>query len=191
MTWTFIKEKDWQLRIDSEEQLVEYYVENEILDNDREHFHRLIKYNGESSYNKVSHSVFGGAVERISKEYGFSYDDAYEYLKDVQLFSMLNVLKKTGAIYINRYGGFHGERKDMDMTRFVHREDLEWPRYSFDDIRIKKFDDGTHYYAYIGDAQVRDENGALKWDTEEDARKAAEKYRYNRWEAKGGKICEM
>lgn len=59
-----------------------------------------------------------------------------------------------------------------NMTRFVHRDELKWPLYTSDQIRIKKFDDGTHYYAYIGDAQVRDDNGVLKWDTEEAARAA-------------------
>ena len=180
MTWTFIKEKDWQLRIDSVEQLVNFYFENKVLESDRHHFHRLLKDNGESSYNVVSHSEFGGIVKQFHTEYGLDYDDAYQHLENLQLASMWKVLKETGAIYINRHGGFHGERKNMDMTRFVHRDELKWPLYTTDQIRIKKFDDGTHYYAYIGDTQVRDDNGVLKWDTEEAARAAAEKYRYTR-----------
>ena len=184
MTWTFIKEKDWQLRIDSEEQLVEYYTKNKMFENDRKHFHKLLKDNGESSYNVVAHSVFGGMVKNISKEYDLSFDEAYELIKNIQFSSMLNILRKTGVIYINRVGGFHTERENQDTTRFVHREKLEWPRYYSDDIRIKKFDDGTHYYAYIGDAQVRDTGGILKWDTEEEARKAAKKYQYSKGQNK-------
>lgn len=40
------------------------------------------------------------------------------------------------------------------------------------DIRIKKFPYGNHYYAYIGDMQVKDGN-IIKWNTYEDAHRAA------------------
>ena len=49
-----------------------------------------------------------------------------------------------------------------------------FPTFCRSDIRAEQFKGGKHWYAYIGDMQVR--NGdIMKWDTEEEARRAAEK----------------
>lgn len=47
-----------------------------------------------------------------------------------------------------------------------------FPAFGRSDIRVERFKGGKHWYAYIGDMQVR--NGdTMKWDTEEEARRAA------------------
>ena len=51
---------------------------------------------------------------------------------------------------------------------FAYREDLVFPNYTVDDIRIKKFNGGCHFYVYAGDAQLRDDN-RLKWNSYTDA----------------------
>ena len=86
---------------------------------------------------------------------------------------MLKVLNETGAIYVNRKGGFHGNYKVYD--NFVHRTTLDFPRFYSKDIRIKRFEDGTHWYAYVGDMQVRD-GDILKWNSYDEAYNQAKKY---------------
>lgn len=82
----------------------------------------------------------------------------------------LNNIKRDGAVYINRVGG---STFSVDYTQFCRRKELIFPDFKKEDIRVRRFDGGRHWYAYIGDMQVR--NGTeLKWNTQEAARRAAE-----------------
>ena len=100
------------------------------------------------------------------------YDTAMNIFQAIESFSsmvamnMLNSLQETGAIYINRVGGYHGYYKDSKENGFVRRKELVFPDFKKDEIRIKKFSNGEHYYAYIDDMQVRD-GDTLKWNTYE------------------------
>ena len=66
------------------------------------------------------------------------------------------------------------DEKDKEYA-VVKREKLVFPKFDKNDIRIEKFPYGAHYYAYVGDVQVKD-GTTLKWNTYEEARRQAEKY---------------
>ena len=72
---------------------------------------------------------------------------------------------QSGPIYINAYGGWHSGGEYSD---WLHSDQLVFPDFGKEQIRIKQFDGGKHYYAYIGDLQIRD-GDKLKWDTYEEA----------------------
>ncbi len=59
-------------------------------------------------------------------------------------------------------------------TQFCRRKSLVFPNFKKSDIRIRKYDYGSHYYAFVGDMQVRD-GDKLKWNTYEEAYLNAEK----------------
>lgn len=83
----------------------------------------------------------------------------------------LDTIRKYGAVFINPAGGHtHG----IETVQFCRRKELVFPDFKQEDIRIKRFHGGEHWYAYIGDMQVRDE-GRVKWNTKEEAQAAAEK----------------
>ncbi len=82
----------------------------------------------------------------------------------------LRNIREDGAVYINRVGG---STFSVDYTQFCRRKELIFPDFKKEDIRVKKFEGGRHWYAYIGEMQVRN-NGELKWNTQEAAREAAE-----------------
>lgn len=82
----------------------------------------------------------------------------------------LNTIKEYGAVYINKAGGHTFQ---VHETQFCRRKELIFPDFKIEDIRVKRFQGGCHWYAYIGDMQVRN-GGELKWNTEAAARKAAE-----------------
>ena len=69
---------------------------------------------------------------------------------------------------INSVGGYYRYYPTDKEYAFVRRKELIFPDFKKDDIRIKQFPGGEHYYAYIGDMQVRDGN-TLKWDSYQDA----------------------
>lgn len=68
---------------------------------------------------------------------------------------------ENGEIFVNPVGG---KTFSLDYDQFVWRSHLAFPDYSVNDIRIKQFEGGTHFYAYLGDAQLRD-GEKLKWNT--------------------------
>ena len=91
----------------------------------------------------------------------------------------LRYLQEFGGFYINRVGGhtFMWE-KDVEYG-FVRRKELVWPIFNVNDIRVKSFQGGQHFYAYVDDVQVREGSGndtKLKWDTYEEAYQAALSY---------------
>lgn len=49
-------------------------------------------------------------------------------------------------------------------------EDVRYMRWDMPDLKIK----GTHWYAKLGRFDVKDKDGNMKWDTKEEAEKAAE-----------------
>ena len=77
--------------------------------------------------------------------------------------------RENGAVYFNRVGG---KPFSVNHVQFCRRKNLVFPDFKESDIRIKKQTGGTHYYAYIGDMQVRD-GDILKWNTFDEAYKRA------------------
>lgn len=83
-----------------------------------------------------------------------------------------------------------------EILEEMEKDTLEYPietQFRFEDVRYMKWDmpdlriKGTHWYAKIGNRDVKDKDGNCKWDTIEEAHKAAEWFveelnlrRYNR-----------
>lgn len=77
----------------------------------------------------------------------------------------MRTLEQYEAIYINPVGGY---TFGLEYTQFCRRKNLVFPNFRESDIRIKRFEGGEHYYAYIGDMQVRD-GDKMKWFNREEA----------------------
>ena len=84
--------------------------------------------------------------------------------------SELKNIQKYGVCYFNCVGG-HTFGVEYDM--FCRRKELVFPNYNVSDIRIKQFENGEHFYAYIGDTQVKDKYNNMKWNTRNEAYEAA------------------
>lgn len=98
---------------------------------------------------KCNTTLYGG-FERLQTEFGMALH------RDIL---------ENGETFVNGVGG---KTFSLDYDQFVWRKDLVFPHYTIADIRIKQFEKGQHYYAYVGDTQLR--NGEkLKWDTYNEA----------------------
>lgn len=98
---------------------------------------------------KCNTSLYGG-FERLQIEFGMVLH------KDIL---------ENGETFVNSVGG---KTFSLEYDQFVWRKDLVFPNYTISDIRIKRFEKGVHYYAYVGDTQLR--NGdKIKWNTYEEA----------------------
>lgn len=69
-------------------------------------------------------------------------------------------------------GGYFPIKQDNEYRIL----ETDTKKYTNKDIKINKWFGGKHFYAKISEIDVVDEFGNVKWNTEEDATKAAEKY---------------
>ena len=81
--------------------------------------------------------------------------------------AQLDALHEHGALYFNPAGGWNwGPPGEPVQTAW--RDGFAFPSFTKDDIKITRFPDGTHYYAHIGDMEVRD-GDVIKWPTRQEA----------------------
>lgn len=100
--------------------------------------------------------------------------DATVAIKSQVLSTQLDLLLKGYDIYINSSGGYHME-KGKNYKQWYRKKKLIFPNFKKDELKIKKFPMGTHWYAYIGDMQLRD-GDTVKWDKYEDAYNYAQQF---------------
>ena len=74
------------------------------------------------------------------------------------------------VIVVNKNGGYFMLDKDKQgvYSQWWKRDRIEFPEFKRKDIRIKKFPLGNHWYAYVGDMQIRD-GDKIKWNSYEEA----------------------
>lgn len=115
-------------------------------------------------------SEVAATVMFMAKLHGTNPKEYFQALKAFQSETMKQALAEGMTLYVNSKGGctFHLENI---MNRYETKE-LCWPVFTENDIRIKKWPGGSHYYAYVGPVQVKCGN-TLKWSTEEQARDVA------------------
>lgn len=188
--YLFVWDKDggWYLKIDSVEALTDYY--ERTLPGKYEgaiNLYREALMEKEEGESVLEYFMRKPAEERIrlttSKDFMFMYaailkaekQEGATFLDGLRFINLeaggvaLKDLRENGAVYFNSVGG---KTFQVDYSQFCRRKELVFPCYSESDIRIGRFKGGTHYYAYIGDMQVRD-GDILKWNTFDEAYKRA------------------
>lgn len=182
------KNKGWWLKIDTIEKLADYY--EHILPNRYEGAITLYKdclfekNEDESVLEYIMHKPFEERIRIMqTKDFQFMYmaiqkaekRDNMTFLDGIRAINLemgesdLRYIREDGAVYFNRVGG---KTFSVDYVQFCRRKNLVFPDFKVSDIRVKQQTGGTHYYAYIGDMQVRDRN-ILKWNTFDEAYKRA------------------
>lgn len=156
----------WWLKINTPEQLFDYYEKTEgrwsqafsNLINSKE----FVK-SGKKHADTLSYYIGTYGANRHLNPIQATVSVRTELMKN-----QLNSLLECGEIYINSCGGYHGKSEDKEYSQFVRRKEFVFPDFKENEIKIEKFPGGSHFYAYIGDMQVRD-GDTLKWNTYEEA----------------------
>ncbi len=160
--------KGWMLKIDSLDDLNDYM--RMIWDIRREDLFWDIKRIREKQHPSSDMGNLCSILASIK-----SGDEYVEFcrIRELQHKQMTDMILKGETLYVNASGGY---TIHMNKTEARYEsEKLMWPVFKEDDIRVKTWPGGTHFYAYIGPVQVK-QDGELKWDTEEEARQAAMAY---------------
>lgn len=80
-------------------------------------------------------------------------------------------IREDGRLFINRNGGCNSF---IEYDTFCHRKNLVWPSFRKSDLRLKQYDGGTHWYAYIDNFEVKNPlTGSSRFFSESDARNTA------------------
>lgn len=175
MKYRFIyKNGGWWLKISTTSELLEYHnmVESSRVAKGYESFLRSKEF-FETGYKPMANSLgqlIGYRRENDSSKSSIEIacDIQYEKYK-----TQLEYLRKGYNIYINSCGGWHFGKNDF--KQWVDRNKIVFPNFTKDQIKIEKFSGGEHFYAYIDDMQIRD-NDTLKWNTYEEAYNHALEY---------------
>lgn len=176
MDWHFVLlEKNttnagWWLKIDNIEQLSDY------LEQTNDQYAKALKNyitDKEFQPTSVSHNPY-------LKEIPLTYALAFHQKKtkqniiktivnfaNIQYINMANAILDHGCIYMNKNGGYFWDKNQI-VDEFIYRSELVFPEFDKSDIHIRQFPNDTHFYAYLGDMQVRDGN-KLKYDSYEEA----------------------
>lgn len=177
--------KQWWLKLTEAEQLEDYH--KKVAGNRYEgaiNLYRKFKEDGKEWYNLLDDLPLQERIKMMeSKDFKYiqcaiikakqiegTILDGFRCLNIEIGMTQLENIRKYGAVFINEVGGHTHE---VETMQFCRRKQLIFPNFCREEIRIKQFKGGKHWYAYIGDMQVR--NGdQLKWNTKEAARAAAE-----------------
>ena len=171
-----LKETGWWLKIQNVDELLDYYnqidktrfkhvLENYIYGKEWNDYHEEMQNKEHARHWKEA--ALTDAVVRFGSHHDYNIIESISNFSKMIIEQQLDMLEKTGCIYINRNGGYHG-KTTKPAKGFIYREKLMFPEYQKEDIRILQFPNGKHYYAYIDDLEVR-EGDNIKWNTYEEA----------------------
>ena len=85
----------------------------------------------------------------------------------------VRALEKYGCIYIQSCGSYMTSSKTHKVIETKELEELVYPDNK--KIRYLRWPNGQHWYAKIGDTDIR-VDGEMKWDSREEAEEAVKKY---------------
>jgi len=119
-------------------------------------FHRFY-INGSHLTNKIS-----CAVKLLAETYEISPMVAIKefYLKRYK--AMLNQILKGNIIVLKENNSWF---PITDKNRYKIEKDSKQEKYTEKDIKISRWEGGRHYYAKVGNIQVKDEFDNIKWSS--------------------------
>ena len=168
---------DWLLVIESVEDLIMYH-DNTMLAQIQPAWDNLLK----THKGKAHIATVLGRLINIQAEIEGGKKSLIELTSIVSgkvFAAKASALMNFKKIYINKTGGFFPHSEDVIVLDEMIIEDkrLIFPQYTENDIRIKKWDGGKHYYAFVGDFEV-EMHGERKWNTEQRAMDMAKAFLY-------------
>lgn len=175
--WTFLYEEPdngWWLKIDNANDLVWYHQHTQerwsiVLE---DYMCYGDKYEETGNPYCFKHSLTT-AVVRFGESKGLTILDAIVQFKLMVASQQLEEIHRNGYIVLNKSGGYHPG--PIEYSQFVKRKTFTWPDFKESDIKITKFEGGTHWYVHIGEMELH-EGDDIKWMSESDARMAAMRY---------------
>lgn len=145
-----------------------------------------IKHGG--AFMKHPIDVAASAIESITEIKGYErssplalFDTANELLLTT-IKGRLKTIGKGEVVYLEdgvRQFGYTSKNPYFEIIERYYSDKLEYPDFkkpTLDDVRFIQWDGGEHWYAKINKEDIVDEIGRQKWNTKDEAEKAAKWY---------------
>ena len=177
MKYTFVFiDSCWYLKISTLEELKDY---TETM---KSHWEEILN----NILNSKEFTLYGnkhaGAVETAIGLYGsnkgLNVFEAVDRFRQQVISEQTSEINKGNTIVINKNGGYFvisNKAEQKVYKQWCKRDKIEFPEFHKQDIRIERFPLGNHWYAYIGNTQIRD-GDKLKWNSYEEAYKYASQF---------------
>lgn len=168
-------------------------TENQVL----EHWEKYVRSVISDGTRKLVQKAFSGTTGHFTNDFErtveitatslhLSITEAMSKVENEAFHTRMNTFFTNGEIFLT-----HGLTVVLIDDRFfrvaetVEKETLVYPdedKPTLQDVRFIVWDGGKHFYAKIGKLDVVDANGNQKWDTRQEAEKAAEWYIKKYWQ---------
>ena len=143
----------------------------------------LVEREGDEPYIITPHPTtqFGMGVEAYLDVVNGNYALGMLELENIAWQSRKESFEKGRDIYLAEgMTVYEIDDRFFEIAEELEKEELVYPtkkNWTIDDVRYMQWNmlgnKGTHWYAKIGKRDVYDSNGNMKWDTKEEAEKAA------------------
>lgn len=161
-----LKDGTWWLKITTLEELFAYHDETMGVWEDG--FNSLIKSKEFTRHGLKHANDIGYAIGFWGSNRGMNPIEATTGFRGMVIKNQAEEIMSGLAVLINQNGGYHTELADIQHEQFVRKAELIFPNFKMEQIQIKRFPGGEHYYAYIGKMQVKDKD-TVKWDSYDEA----------------------
>lgn len=170
MQTTFIYNgESWWVKISDPQELLDYFnIEwKRRADKAKAEYERT---QGGKLYHYSDH--LANMCDIMRRQNFISFDEQLDNLRHETFKEMYHALCDEKNVFINSKGGYNFEQ---EIRKELKKDNFDFPVFSMNDIHIKKWPGGNHYYAYAGNKQIT--NGdVVKWNTQKEAEEAAMKY---------------
>lgn len=172
----------WYFKPETKEDLDEHwskYVVNEINDGTKEYVEHL-KAHAENRYIGHYTTMWGSMIEMMTAACQVS-PNALKLIKiENDMYNQrLRDIENGTEIYLSEgLTCFMLTEGYTEIVEHYYSDTLSFPthKYTIADVRFIKWNGGEHWYAKLGTVDIVDDMGNQKWNTREEAEKAAEEY---------------
>lgn len=178
-------EYDWLMVLESEEAVISLHSKSDPAKIKRAWDNIIETLNGKSHIHTVlgriiwAHHELGCTLRPWQTETPKSVLQVTQLLLDKIISGKIACIKNYGCIYQNKFGGYFPHSEDIKILKECDIVGILYPDYSKKDIVVKQWENGSHWYAYIGEIWVQDIKGEKKFNSEKRAREVAEWYLLN------------
>ena len=169
----------WWLKISTVAELADYLSETDSRWENA--LNNLLNSKEFTKFGNEHAGALATSIGLFGVNHGINGIDATLVFKEQIVNDQLNELKSGNTLAINKMGGYwvlkpeevNGENKAY--SQWCRKKGIVFPNFTKRELKIKKFPLGNHWYAYLGEIQLRD-GDKLKWNTYEEAYEYAKQF---------------
>lgn len=177
-TFVFIN-GGWWLKVSTVAELNDYLVETDSRWENA--INNLLNSKEFTRYGDEHAGALETSIGFFGVNNGINWLEATILFKEQIVNDQLNEIRKGNTVVINKKGGYcvltpdelSGDNKAY--RQWLRKKELIFPNFTRKELKIKKFPLGNHWYAYLGDVQLRDKD-IIKWNTYEEAYEYAKQF---------------